>query len=388
MSGARADNAARDLLARLIDEMELESAPLDEVRADLAVLGIDPERAVRFGRRLAEETGSPAADLLAKSLAAEDDECELAALEKADIGAVRTELTGAAPLAAANAQRLASRIAQSAPQRRGSPRLWYGIGGAITAVAASILIVVNLSNYVEPQQMAFAPESELRSTTSGALEQPDASSKVAAPASSAPVAGAADTDALPLSNAPELSEGAAARFEGQHGADEGTAAAERTRSEALEIDLFNAGSATDEAGSFRAPPPIGESEFADLTVSAALILQPEFAPEPLRQSDLREGNLTSRLPEVAKLPVKEYIIALVTLERADGTTMDAMLFRVLVDQLQALREPNAAAPLEENEPSALIEPIGAEPTLRQLLGEQGGDFRLLKLNPPAAPGQE
>jgi hypothetical protein len=387
MSAARADNAARDLLARLTDEAGLESAPLDEVRADLARLGIDPERAVRFGRRLAEEAGSPAAGLLAKSLAAEDNERELAALENADIGAVRTELTGAAPLAAANVQRLASRIAQSAPQRRGSRRLWYGVGGAITAVAASILIVVNLSNYVEPQQMAFAPESELRSTTSGALEQPDASSKVAAPASSAPVAGAADTDALPLSNAAELSEGAAARFEGQHGADEGTAAAERTRSEALEIDLFNAG-ATEGAGSFQAPPPIGESEFADLTVSAALILQPELAPEPLRQSDLREGHLTSRLPEVAKLPVKEYIIALVTLEQPDGTTMDAMLFHVLVDQLQALRKSDAEAPQEENEPSSLTEPIGAQPTLRQLLGKQGGDFRLLKLNPPAAPGQE
>ena len=45
MSAARADNAARDLLARLIDEAELESAPLDEVRADLALLGIDAGRA-------------------------------------------------------------------------------------------------------------------------------------------------------------------------------------------------------------------------------------------------------------------------------------------------------------------------------------------------------
>ena len=57
MSAARADNAARDLLARLTDEAELESVPLDEVRADLALLGIDPERAIRFGRRLAEEAG-------------------------------------------------------------------------------------------------------------------------------------------------------------------------------------------------------------------------------------------------------------------------------------------------------------------------------------------
>ena len=177
-------------------------------------------------------------------------------------------------------------------------------------------------------------------------------------------------------------------FEGQHGADEGTAAAERAGSEALEIDLFNAVGATEGAGSFRALPPIGESEFADLTVSAALILQPELAPERLRQSDLREGDLTSRLPEVAKLPVKEYVIALVTLEQADGTTMDAMLFHMPVGHLQALQESDAAAPLEENEPSALIEPIGAEPTLRQLLGEQGGDFRLIKLKPTAAAGQE
>ncbi|HVR67475.1 MAG TPA: hypothetical protein VMT98_12585 [Verrucomicrobiae bacterium] len=388
MSASRADNAARDLLARLNDEVEVESAPLDEVRADLALLGIDAARAIRFSRRLAEEMGSPAAGLLAKSFAAEDDERELAALEKADIGAVRTELTDAAPIAAANAQRLASRIAQSARQRRGSRRMWYGIGGAITAIAASILIVVNLSNRTQPQQMAYAPESELTSTANGALEQPDASSKAAAPASSAPVAGAADTGTVPVSNAPAVSDGAATRFEQQYDRIAGTAATEEAMPDRLAIDIDQPSGATAGADSFRARQVIAESEFAAFTVSAALILQPELAPEPLRQSDLHEGNLTSRLPEVAKLPMKEYIIALVTLKQADGTAMDAMLFHMPVGHLQALRKSDAEAPLDENEPSALTEPIGAQPSLRQLLGKQGEDFLLVKLNPPAAAGQE
>jgi hypothetical protein len=321
MSAGRADNAAGDLLARLIDKAELETAPLGEVRADLALLGIDPERAIRFSRRLAEETGSPAAGLLAKSVAAEDAERELAVLENADIGAVRSELAAAAPSAAGHAQRLASKIAQNAPQRRGSRRLWYGIGGAITAIAASVLIVVNLSNKLEPLQMAYAPESELASTTRGALQQPEAASKSAAPASSAPVAGAADTGTVPESNADAVSEGAATRFEQQYDAVTGTAATERTREESPEIEAIAANDAAEGAGSFRAAP-IAESEFADLTVSAALILQPEQAPEPLRQSDLGVGELALRLPEVARLPFNQAVVALVTLERADGTTID------------------------------------------------------------------
>ena len=362
MSAARADNAARDLLVCLTDEAELEAAPPEEVRADLALLGIDPERAIRFGRRLAEEAGSPAAGLLAKSLAAEDDERELAALENADIGAVRSELAAAAPLAAAQAQRLASVIAQSAPQRRGSRRLWYGIGGAITAMAASVLIVVNLSNKVEPQQMAFAPENELASTTRGALEQPVASSKSAAPASSAPIAGAADTGTLPVSNAAPVSDGTATRFEQQYDRITGTAATEAAKQDALEIELYASSGATEGAGSFRAPQSVAESKFADLTVSAALILQPEFAPEPLRQSDLSEGDLASRLQEVARLPFNQYVVALVTLERADGTTIDGMLYHLPVGKLQALRKSEADVPLQENQSSVLTEPIGARPT--------------------------
>lgn len=386
MSAGRADNAAGDLLARLIDKAELETAPLGEVRADLALLGIDPERAIRFSRRLAEETGSPAAGLLAKSVAAEDAERELAVLENADIGAVRSELAAAAPSAAGHAQRLASKIAQNAPQRRGSRRLWYGIGGAITAIAASVLIVVNLSNKLEPLQMAYAPESELASTTRGALQQPEAASKSAAPASSAPVAGAADTGTVPESNANAVSEGAATRFEQQYDAVTGTAATERTREEAPEIEAIAANDAAEGAGSFRAP--IAESEFADLTVTAALILQPEQAPEPLRQSDLGVGELASRLPEVARLPFNQAVVALVTLERADGTAIDGMLYHMPVGQFQALRKADADAPLQENESLLLPEPIGARPTLRQLLGEQAGDFRLSRLKSPAAAGQQ
>jgi len=388
MSAARTDNAARDLLTRLTDEAELEAAPLDEVRTDLALFGIDPERAIRFGRRLAEEAESPAAGLLAKSHAAEDDERELAALENADIGAVRAELTAAAPLGAAQSQRLASMIVQRTPQRRGSRRLWYGIGGAITAVAATVLIVVNLSNKVEPQQMAYVPEDELSSTTRGALEQLEAPSKSTAPASPAPVAGASDTGTLPVSNAPAVSDGAATRLEQQYDAVTGTAATESARQEALEIQRFGAGGGTAGAGYFRAPAPIPESEFADLTVAAALILQPEQAPEPFRQSNLGAGELASRLPEVARLPLYQNIIALVTLQRADGTTIDGMLFQMPVGHLQVLRKSDADDPQEENESLVLAKPIGAGPTLRQLLAEQGGDFRLVTLNPPVAAGQQ
>lgn len=384
MSAARADNAARELLARLTDEAELESVPLEEVRADLVLLGIDPERAVRFSRRLAEQAASPAAGLLAKALAAEDDERELAAFEDADIGAVRAELTAATPLGVAQAQRLASRIAQSAPQRRSSRRLWYGIGGAITAIAASVLIVVHLSSRVEHQQLAYAPEDELASTPRGALEQPASSSKSTAPASPVPVAGAADTG----TNAAPVSDGAATRSERQYDRIAGAAATEEARPDTLAIDVLTSIGATEGASSFRAPQPVAESEFADLTASAALILQPELAPEPLRQSDLGEGNLASRLQEVARLPFNQYIVALVTLERADGTAIDGMLYHLPVEDLQALRKSEAGAPLQEHESSALTEPVGPLPTLRQLLGEQGSDFRLVKLNPSAAAGQQ
>lgn len=391
MSAARADNAARDLLARLIDETELESAPLDEVRADLARLGIDPERATRFSRRLAAAASAPASDLLAKSLAAEDSDREISDLENADLDAVRAALSATTPLAAANAQRLASKAMSAAAPRGSSRRLWYGIGGAITALAASILIVVNLStsDLAQPQMAMAPPEA-----WPDALRLPQAE----APASpTPPLPPAAQTDSTASGTAPASSRSdatAEAVSIGGHLKQPSAGKAEVNEAGAgSSAAVFGEGGLssqgpTDQAGAvFTRPRSAVSTGAGDLRVVAALILQPELAPEPLRQSDLATGDLTSRLAEAARFVRREHIIALVTLEHTDGRRTDEMLMHLPVGNLGGLQKSEAEALSDDTVSRTLNEFDMMRPTLRQLLGKDIDEFFLIELKPPTAAKQ-
>lgn len=410
MSAARADNAARDLLARLTDEAELESVPLDEVRADLALLGIDPERAIRFGRRLAEEAGSPAAGLLAKSLAAEDDERELAALENADIDAVRSDLAAAAPLAAARAKELAGAVAAGAPHRRGSRRMWYSIAGTISAIAASLLIVVSLElPETAPQQMAFAPE-DASAERFRRIEEPAAALPVPEAVPQQPTAPADESATIATSmsqssgalanpkkkiadpnanaNSELLSAGSAA--------DRTTEAEPARKAESLSANFnhdFNGvtlnlgGSEKRSSRSFALPAAQGG--LSDLTVAAALILQPERAPEGLRQADLGKGDLMARLPEAARYQFFRSVIALLTIQRADGTRFDGMLIdSALAASTWTFDREEGTAPVVQKDAGEPVGPIPEYPTVSDLVGAEAERLSLVDFSPPAAAGQQ
>ena len=197
----------------------------------------------------------------------------------------------------------------------------------------------------------------------------------------------------PSSSVPESSAETASRdtpvFSGGHkGETTEKTAAEKERLKKQAIDALISSGVTNLGGYPFSPRPIEAGELADLNVTAALILQPELVPEPLRQSDLGEGGLMLRLPEVARLPTQKYIVALVTLEQADGTMMDGMLLHLPIGNLRYLQKSEVVISNQDAEASALTEPVAAPLTLRQLLGNEADQFRLIEMQPTAAAGQE
>jgi hypothetical protein len=375
----RGDNAARDLLARLADETELETVPIEDVRADLALLGVNPTRSIKFSRKLSEQAASPAGAVLAKSLAAEDSDRETAALETADLRTVQAELAAVNPLAAAHAQRLANATMQSA-RRRSSRRLWYGIGGAVTALAASVVIVIGLSNQdVGTRQFAAAPDGEQIERLRSQEEQTIALKREAARAPAAPTAAlqAPEVETSKSVSSVNSDSGSLDRVARGSGAD-----AENSSIATNFNHDFNGGTLNLGGGatwSFDRDASALQGGIGDLTVTEALILQPQLAPDPLRQANIGAGNLAARLPETAQIPVRSAVVALVTLQRADGTTVEAALLRFRVQHLQ---ESEDAAPSETAASSTLSEPAGAQQTLRALLGVDIREFLVVEIKPP------
>ena len=182
------DLPARRLLSLLVDERDLETEPIAELRADLAVLGLDPARAIGMARRLAAGAGSPAVQLLGRIAGSEEADDEMHRLERADIGAVHRGLDqGAMAAAIATAQRAAGRDSNIVGlRRRRSRRLLYGLGGVAAALAASLVFYVGMSG--DPsRQFSQSPDSAGRDFFSGG-----------SPASTAAPSGA--TEATPLTD--------------------------------------------------------------------------------------------------------------------------------------------------------------------------------------------
>lgn len=135
---------AERLLAVLVeDERAVETLPADEVRADLASVGVDPARAIALARALAGGAGSPGGQLLGAIEIADDAEDEIARLESADIDAVRARIPeGTAAAIAAAARRQAgeeSGVVAMKPRRRGRILRW---GGPVAGIAASLVVVM------------------------------------------------------------------------------------------------------------------------------------------------------------------------------------------------------------------------------------------------------
>ncbi|MEZ5935001.1 MAG: hypothetical protein R3F54_24330 [Alphaproteobacteria bacterium] len=100
MSDARARMRVRAMVG-LYREKTIETLPIDEVRADLARLGVDPAPLIALARRLADgSVTNPAASLLQKLERTEAIDAEIAALEQAPIDSVLSSLEASLPAAA------------------------------------------------------------------------------------------------------------------------------------------------------------------------------------------------------------------------------------------------------------------------------------------------
>ena len=329
---------ARRLLARLMDEQAIETEPIAEVRADLAALGIDPSRTIALSRRLAGQAHSPAAALLRRISASEEDDDEIRRLEQADIDAVRRTLPeGATAAATARARRAAGSDSNVVGLRsRRSRRLLYGLSGVAAAMAASLVFYVGLSSNqpLRLQTSHEAPESTVaQQQFSGggiqAANEPAASgtqSAAQAPAAATPTPSGTDDerdktvrlrrDEQAVADSAELRREAKELAKSVAGAGATGSAttvkeSERTGAQSVAVD---AAAPTAPAAPFGLAHP----------VVALLIVDPGSAPPSLRQEDYPTGNLLARLGEARRLAEGRPVVALVTL-RMENRNVDAII---------------------------------------------------------------
>jgi hypothetical protein len=371
MTGAE---PARCLLAQLVDEQAIETEPIGEVRADLAALGIDPARAVALSRRLAAGN-SPAASLLRRISAAEEDDEDIRRLEQADIGAVRRELPeGVAAATSARAHRAAGGEPNVVGfRRRRSRRLLYGLSGAAAAMAASLVFYVGLSNEhafrpapspqapeaaralppaemesrdAQPAQLAesdaarsessVAARQQLSDDSVQSANQPSASGMQSPPATESEPA-AARPPAAPAPSPPRSDQqlsAAASADETQAGAAkmaEELAKAERKAPADVASRQTAFGGALPEA-------PLGLGH----PVTALLIVDPELLPAGTRQDDYPPGELPDRLADARRVAGDRPIAALVTMQ-VEGRAVDAIV--LASDPAERAKASPSSAPL-------------------------------------------
>lgn len=258
------------LLARLVDEATIESEPIDEIRADLAVFGIDPAGSVRLARRLAAGAASPAGQLLGRITEAESLDEELRRLEQADIAQVREQLpSGDSAAAVAHAHRASGRDSNVVGLRRGrSRRLTYALSGLAAALAASLVFYVGVSQNQHQQQqlarletdavaptadkLALAPTEPTASIPGATLRKKESFDEPSQPATvAAAPAGAADAEAPGPASSPTLaSDNVQARMEPAASAPEPLAerrAADVETSEAKSSEVASGAAAEAEA---------------------------------------------------------------------------------------------------------------------------------------------
>lgn len=348
MSAARraADAPARRLLAALVDESSLEREPIDDVRADLAVLGIDPRRAVALSRRLAAQAAAPADRLLHGIAEAEAGDDELQRLEQADIAEIRRRLpTGTVASVFAEVQRTAGGGSNLVGlRRRRSRRLLYGMGGVTAALAASLVLYVGLSTpslQFPPARQAAemppaVPSDEIAGDTARyrAESEPSAERRFAVPESTV-----ADSEAAPggRQDAPQsvesvdllqaLNQPAASGMQSAGAPKQG---AEMSKSAAPRDETISAAELKRLA--------------VERRITALLVVTPGLVPAEVTQQAYSAGHLPDRLDE-ARRAAGQPIAVLVTLREADRS-YDAAILAPPMPGEQRLQEQNAqpAAP--------------------------------------------
>lgn len=294
---------AERLLALLDDPDAVESLSADEVRADLAALGIDAGLATAFAKRLAGTRDSPAARLLGAIGDAEEAEEQIARLETADIETVR-QLTPQGRTAAltGKARRQAgagSNVVAMKPRRWGRRILVWG--GAFGSIAASLLVVMIVTrSYLAGTRSSV--ESVQRQVTTESLRSAPAEPQADVMAESAE----RRDDALTKREVKPAPPATLAAPEPESFADEPAAA----NKPAAGLTGGNEGGAGT-AERFRAPQAPA--------VAAMLLVEPTRAPTQLLSQNLPSDRLVERLEEARRLAGGRPVIALFRVQGEAGT---------------------------------------------------------------------
>jgi len=346
------DAPARRLLALLLDGQAIETEPIADVRADLAALGLDPARAIATARRVATGAASPAVALLGRITEAEASDDEIRRLEQADIASVRRSLEEGATVAAiARAQRAAGRDPNVVGlRRRRSRRLLYGLCGVAAALAASLVLMVEVPSVLEEafthglREQPAAPASTAGSQ-SATKETGNLQARMA-PAANGPTQTSQQT--VTLSAPPRASADAETTTAAKSEADEKdvSQAASQPASELADAPAQTAGSVstgaagqsnTEELRGDALANRIAEPFGLNRPIAALLIVDPKLVPAGLKQENYPTGDLLARLGDARRLAGDRPIAALVTLQLADRTA-DAIVVAGATDELALRRD--------------------------------------------------
>ncbi|NNG03214.1 MAG: hypothetical protein HKM95_03835 [Inquilinus sp.] len=251
---------ARVLLAALIDEATLETAPAEAIAADAAALGCDAVGLVAFARELAAGGTSPSATLLRRLVEDDDTAAEIDRLERADAAAIRARLPRGTVAALVG---LARRAAPAGPPPRSRPRRWLP-AGIVTALAASLLLVIVLRPFDALRDSALVADVELRPS----------------PVREVPSGGAGPADGPADRTVPSI----------------------RGQGPTARLALADAG----EAG---LPAPL---------VTRLLVVDPNLAPAVLLDTGYVEGGLAGRLGDARRASGGWPVVALIGAEGPDG----------------------------------------------------------------------
>lgn len=285
-------------IAALDDRASIGARPLDEIKADLTRLGIDPETSIRAAQKRAYEQSGPAERLLARLDDAETLASEIDALEKADIGDISARVKrGLAASAVAKARQHAG-LPSNVTALRTPGRRFRGWGGSVVGLAACLLLFV----LTRPDQLYHDGESMLYGVDDSALFS--------------------ELEDAELDRAPDAPEEPAAVHEARRVR---KMANVQDSQEARPAETAQRLSRSSAAPSIRAFAPSLERDTEPATASivgqggpkAILIVDPEKAPSELKTyaRALPAGNLADRLDEARALLENRPLVALLTVLR-------------------------------------------------------------------------
>lgn len=293
---------AERLLAMLDDPDTVESLGFDEVRADLAVLGIDPGPATAFAKGLAAASESPAARLLGAIDDAEDAEQQIARFESADIEDIRSLAPrGSAAALTGKVRRMAgaeSNVVGIGPRRRGRGILKWG--GAFGGIAACLLVVMVMTRSYLADQRSMIESSVSRSHSIESRQSAEPGADLLAKSEGVRQARKSSPGAAP---APSVATAPTGGLEPERFADESVAG------EAPVAGLLRR---SDEAAA--SPPRAGSGA----AITAMLLAEPARTPAQVQSRRLPEGNLATRLEEARRLAGDRPVIALFTVADESG----------------------------------------------------------------------